>query len=149
VSSKRIVAGTALALAGVMAAIGIGLLANTISGDSVGLSAEPLSAGDALAPSATQRQRAERRLEVAQRREARQRRRQTAARRRRQAATENATTAPTTEPPTTSTTGGDDDGGGDDSSGRGRGRGRSGGDDSGSGDSGDSSGHGSDDVFDD
>ncbi len=70
-SSKRIVAGTALALAGVMAAIGIGLLANTISGDSVGLSAEPLSAGDALAPSATQRQRAARRREVAQRRETR------------------------------------------------------------------------------
>ena len=33
-----------------MAAVGIGLLANSISGDNVGLGAEPLSAGETLAP---------------------------------------------------------------------------------------------------
>ena len=38
-----------------MAAVGIGLAANTISGDSVGLSAQPLSAGEALAPPAASR----------------------------------------------------------------------------------------------
>jgi hypothetical protein len=42
--------GTALALFGLGAAVGIGLAANSISGDSVGLSAEPLSAGEPLAP---------------------------------------------------------------------------------------------------
>ena len=40
----------ALAIFGLGAAVGIGLAANSISGDSVGLSAEPLSAGEALAP---------------------------------------------------------------------------------------------------
>ena len=42
----------------IAAAVAIGLLANTISGDSVGLSAEPLSAGDTLAPPASERRRA-------------------------------------------------------------------------------------------
>ena len=46
---RRLAAGVALAVAGLVAAVAIGLLANTISGDSVGLSAEPLSAGDTLA----------------------------------------------------------------------------------------------------
>lgn len=39
-----------LAIAGVAAAVGIGLAANAVTGDSVGLSADPLSAGDELAP---------------------------------------------------------------------------------------------------
>src|SRR5215208_5471425 len=43
----------ALAIAGVAAAVGIGLLANTISGSSVGLGAEPLSAGETLVPATT------------------------------------------------------------------------------------------------
>src|SRR3954454_20071784 len=39
-----------LAVLGVGAALGIGLAANAISGDSIGLSARPLRAGDELAP---------------------------------------------------------------------------------------------------
>jgi hypothetical protein len=49
-SFRRFATGAALAIAGLAAAVGIGLLANTISGDSVGLGAEPLSAGETLAP---------------------------------------------------------------------------------------------------
>ena len=49
-SFRRFATGAALAVAGLAAAVGIGLLANTISGDSVGLGAEPLSAGETLAP---------------------------------------------------------------------------------------------------
>ena len=52
---RRKVLGVALALAGVVAAAAIGLAVNTISGDSVGLSAEPLSAGTPLAPEAAER----------------------------------------------------------------------------------------------
>ena len=40
----------ALAILGVLAAFGIGLAANAISGDTVGLSARPLAAGESLAP---------------------------------------------------------------------------------------------------
>ena len=47
---RRFATVAALAIAGLAAAVGIGLLANSISGDSVGLGAEPLSAGDTLAP---------------------------------------------------------------------------------------------------
>ena len=43
--------GAALAIFGLGAAVGIGLAANTISDDSIGLSTEPLSAGEGLAPS--------------------------------------------------------------------------------------------------
>src|SRR5215210_7957763 len=39
-----------LALLGLVASAGIGLLANTVSGDSIGLAAAPLSAGRQLAP---------------------------------------------------------------------------------------------------
>src|SRR5215208_4369114 len=49
-SFRRFATGAALAIAGLAAAVGIGLLANSISGDSVGLGAEPLSAGETLAP---------------------------------------------------------------------------------------------------
>ncbi|MDQ4049050.1 MAG: hypothetical protein M3131_06690, partial [Actinomycetota bacterium] len=52
---RRILRNAALAVLGVVAAAGIGLAANTISGDSVGLSAEPLSAGESLAPPAADR----------------------------------------------------------------------------------------------
>jgi hypothetical protein len=47
---RRFATGAALAIAGLAAAVGIGLLANSIAGDSVGLGAEPLSAGETLAP---------------------------------------------------------------------------------------------------
>ena len=49
---RSITVGVALAIFGLGAAVGIGLAANSISGDSVGLSAEPLSPGDTLAPPA-------------------------------------------------------------------------------------------------
>jgi len=52
---RRLATGAALAIAGLAAAVGIGLLANTISGDSVGLGAEPLSAGETLAPASVQK----------------------------------------------------------------------------------------------
>ena len=39
-----------LAIAGIVAAAGIGVLANAIAGDSIGLSASPLRAGKSLAP---------------------------------------------------------------------------------------------------
>ena len=63
---RRFATGAALAIAGLAAAVGIGLLANSISGDSVGLGAEPLSAGETLAPATVkaenrQRQRQRRR----------------------------------------------------------------------------------------
>jgi hypothetical protein len=47
---RTVAVGTALAIFGLGAAVGIGLAANAISGDSVGLSEEPLSAGESLAP---------------------------------------------------------------------------------------------------
>ena len=47
---KRAIRNAALALLGLVAAVAIGLVANSVSGDSVGLSAQPLSAGDSLAP---------------------------------------------------------------------------------------------------
>jgi hypothetical protein len=42
----------AIGLLGLLAAVGMGLAANEISGDSIGLSAEPLRAGQELAPRA-------------------------------------------------------------------------------------------------
>jgi hypothetical protein len=140
---RRIFTGAGLALAGLAAAVAIGLLANSISGDSVGLSAEPLSAGDALAPPAAERSEPR----PARRRE-----------RRRSAPTRSTPATPPpseTAPPATT----DDDDGvavepGDDNRGRGgpggdsgssgSGSSGSGSDDSGSDDSG-SGGHGSDD----
>lgn len=44
------VAVGAIAILGIVAAAGMGLLANAISGDSIGLSAQPLRAGSSLAP---------------------------------------------------------------------------------------------------
>ena len=49
--NKRL-AITLLAITGLAAAAGIGLAANEVTGDSVGLSADPLKAGDSLAPPA-------------------------------------------------------------------------------------------------
>src|SRR5688500_8931609 len=51
-ASRRLGLIAVLAVLGVAAAVGIGLAANEISGDSIGLSAEPLRAGDQLAPRA-------------------------------------------------------------------------------------------------
>ena len=55
---RRFATVAALTIAGLLAAVGIGLLANSISGDNVGLSAEPLSAGETLAPSTDDRAKA-------------------------------------------------------------------------------------------
>jgi hypothetical protein len=52
---RKFATGAALAIAGLVAAVGIGLLANSISGDSVGLGAEPLSAGETLAPASAKK----------------------------------------------------------------------------------------------
>src|SRR5919109_2511394 len=57
---RRFATGAALAVAGLAAAVGIGLLANTVSGDSVGLGAEPLSAGETLAPATAKAENRER-----------------------------------------------------------------------------------------
>ena len=133
---RRFPTGAALAIAGLAAAVGIGLLANSISGDSVGLGAEPLSAGETLAPATVKAENRQRR---------RQRQRQ---RRRRNRSGEDRPADTVTVPPSTSDDNGTvttfDDHGGD----------RSGSDDnsgsgstsSGSGSSGSgSSGSGSDD----
>ena len=155
---RKIAVGTGLALAGMVAAVAIGLLANTISGDSVGLSAAPLSAGDTLAPPASERRQAAERRALAQRREEAQRRR--AAEKRRRARRERlaasgtpadqpASGTPQAPPVDDHGGGGSDDGGSDDS---GSGSSSSGSGSSGSGSSGsdDSSGHGSGgDGFDD
>ena len=137
-SFRRFATIATLGLAGIAAAVGIGLLANTISGESVGLGAEPLSAGEALAPATTTTDDRER--------EDRQRRN----RNRNRGGNDDdpqTTTSPTLTdelaPPTTtpdddsrgsgsSGSGGDSSGSGsgEDSSGQGRGRGRGrGGDD--------------------
>ena len=57
-SFRRFATVAALTIAGLLAAVGIGLLANSISGDNVGLSAKPLSAGETLAPSTADRAKA-------------------------------------------------------------------------------------------
>jgi membrane protein involved in colicin uptake len=155
---RKIAVGTALALAGMVAAVAIGLLANTISGDSVGLSAAPLSAGDTLAPPASERRRAAERRALAQRREEAQRQRAAARRRRARRERVAASGTPADQPAsgTPQAPQVDDHGGGDDSHGGGgsdgsgsSGTGSSGSGSSGSG-SGDSSGHGSGgDGFDD
>ena len=82
-SLRQFATGAALAIAGLLAAVGMGLLANSISGDNVGLSAEPLECpGETLAPRADDRaeQRAERRAAARER----VRKRRIAARRRAQ-----------------------------------------------------------------
>jgi hypothetical protein len=123
-SLRRFATGAALAIAGLVAAVGIGLLANSISGDNVGLSAEPLSAGETLAPHADDRGR-----ERARQRAARERARKRAAARRRaqrEAAQQPADTVEVPAPgPAPTTTTFDDHGGlrdgSDDNSGSGSG----------------------------
>jgi hypothetical protein len=116
-----------LAVLGLVAAFGIGVAANAISGDSIGLSARPLRAGDELAP-AQAREPADDKGGA---------RTTSTSNERPKTTTSRPTTTPT---PTTTTEAGDDhggrsrggsgsSGGGDDSGGRGRGRGRGGGDD--------------------
>jgi hypothetical protein len=130
--SKRLTT-VLLAVAGLAVAAGIGLAANEVTGDSVGLSADPLKAGDSLAPPAGGRG------------EAFSRRERTSDRKRRAAGQDPPATAPVPQPitpapeiePEDDNSGsgsdnsgsGSDDSGGDDSSGRGRGRGRGGDDD--------------------
>ena len=94
--------GTALVIFGLGAAVGIGLAANSISGDSVGLSAEPLSAGEALAPTTTDDSQARERREArAQRRRAARRR----AQRERERGTADTTTTTRTSMATTTSAG--------------------------------------------
>ena len=133
---RSITLGVALAIFGLGAAVGIGLAANSISGDSVGLSAEPLSPGDTLAPPAAERPPHRARARAERRRAARRRAAlRRAARRERQAASPPSTTPvspPTTDEPRPATTtpaagarmirtyrGSDDSGGGSDDSGPG------------------------------
>src|SRR5215208_5879217 len=126
-SLRRFATGAALAVAGLVAAAGIGLLANSISGNNVGLSAEPLSAGETLAARADDRAGDRARQRAAARERARKRQ---AARRRaqREAANPPADTVevpPDTGAAPTTTTfddhGGLRDGGSDDNSGSGSG----------------------------
>ena len=119
--------GAVLAVLGLAAAVGIGLAANAISDDSVGLSAQPLSAGESLAPKATD-----------QKQEGRRPRRKPE----RGTQTDGTTTAPPAT--TTSPAGPQDDHGGETDGGEGSddGSGSSGSSGSGSSDS-DSSGSGS------
>src|SRR5215210_5281198 len=56
---SQVLATAGLGVAGVLAAAAIGVAANEITGDSVGLSAEPLAAGEELAPEAATRTREE------------------------------------------------------------------------------------------
>jgi hypothetical protein len=130
-SLRRFATGAALAIAGLLAAAGIGLLANSISGDNVGLSAEPLSASETLAPTAD-----DRRGDSARQRAARERARKRAAARRRaqrEAANQPADAVEVPAPGATPTTttfddhgglrdgSGDNSGSGSDSSGKGSG----------------------------
>src|SRR5215207_9792888 len=119
-SLRRFATGAGLAIAGFVAALGIGLLAHPISRDNVGLSAEPLSARETLAPRADDRGGDRARQRVARKR--------AAARRRAQREAVNppadAVEVPAPEPPPTTTTFDDhgglpDDGGSDDNSGSG------------------------------
>jgi hypothetical protein len=117
-SFRRFATVAALTIAGLLAAVGIGLLANSISGDNVGLSAKPLSAGETLAPSTADRAKARAKQRAAARERTRKRRAVARRRAQKQAATSTTTTqAPTAPAPTTTF----DDHGGGDSSGPGSG----------------------------
>jgi hypothetical protein len=126
---RTVAIGAVLAVLGLAAAVGIGLAANAISDDSVGLSAQPLSAGDTLAPKESPKAGAPEKKRKPKSRPTR------------------TTPTDTTEAPTTPTTApapednsgsGSDDSGSDNS---GKGSSGSGSDDSGGG-SDDNSGHG-------
>ena len=124
-SRRSILLWSLAALGGLLLAAGVTLAASSLSSQRIGLSAEPLSAGDDLAPSGSP--------DVPQRAADTATRTPTATPR----ATRTPTPSPTPPPartvaPTTSSGadngggggGSDDSSGGDDSSGRGRGRGR-------------------------
>lgn len=134
-SFRRFATGATLAIAGLAAAVGIGLLANSISGDSVGLGAEPLSAGETLSVHDKADERAEKRKQ-------RQRRR------RNRGGDETRTAASPTltdelGPAAPADDNGGDDKGGDDNSGKGSSDDSSSGSNSGSGGSGGSGSSGS------
>ena len=52
---RRFLRNATLAVAGLVVAVAVGLAANTISQDSIGLSAQPLRASDSLAPAEARR----------------------------------------------------------------------------------------------
>lgn len=107
---------TLLAVGGVLLVAGVTLAASTLSTQTIGLSREPLSAGDELSPAGTP-------TATPQARRAR-------TERPRRTPTPTATAVPTVVATVDDDRSGSDDSGGDDSSGRGRGRGRGrGGDD--------------------
>jgi hypothetical protein len=133
VSEKRKALNVLLAVGGLALAVGVGLAANAVSKDSIGLAAKPLRATQDLAPREARNTDVRRAELRAQRRRAAQRR---ARRRQRDRAAQAKAPAPTPAPAVTTEPG--DDHGADDGSGKGRGRGRSGG-------GSDDSGHGSDD----
>ena len=129
-TAKKFATGAALAIAGLLAAVGIGLLANSISGDNVGLSAQPLSASETLAPSKHDRADARTKQRAAARQLARKRRAAARRRAQREAARQADTVevpAPGPEPTTTTfddhggSSGGSDDNSGKGSSGSGGG----------------------------
>lgn len=105
---------TVLAVGGVLLVAGVTMAASTLSTQTIGLSKEPLSAGDQLSPSTTP-------TATPQARRTRTEPRRTPT----PTATPTATAVATVEDDHS----GSDDSGGDDSSGRGRGRGRGGDDD--------------------
>src|SRR5687767_11174917 len=76
---RRLFRNATLALAGLVVAVAVGLAANTISQDSIGLSAQPLRASDSLAPAEARRAEAPRDRRV--RRRARRAARRSAAKR--------------------------------------------------------------------
>jgi len=121
---RKFATGAALTIAGLLAAVGIGLLANSISGDNVGLSAQPLSASETLAPSNHDRAEARAKQRAAARQRARKRRAAARRRAQREAAREADTVevpAPGPEPTVTTFDdhGGDSSGGSGDNSGKG------------------------------
>lgn len=127
-----------LAAAGVLLVAGVTLAASTLSTQTIGLSSEPLSAGDRLTPAPTPKATEVARRDESGRGRGTDDRRRRRARERRATPTATPTAAPTavpTAPPVATT---DDDGFADDNSGsgsddsghgRGRGRGRGGDDD--------------------
>lgn len=143
---RGIAAGVALAVLGLAVAVAIGLASNAISGDTVGLSAEPLKAGETLAPTKANDPAADRR------RTRRQLARKRLDKQRRDELRGSAEATPATGPASADETGVDDSAGShgsDDSSGHGSSDDRGGGSEdssgSGSGSSDDSGGGGSDD----
>src|SRR5687768_6204847 len=70
---RRTLRNATLALAGLAVAVGVGLAANAVSEDSIGLSAQPLEASDSLAPAEARRGEPRRERRAQRRRTARRR----------------------------------------------------------------------------